>query len=68
MYLALKGSFKSEKGGVCNKKCGLGISPHMKGKESTDKKKDDECSLASAALINKLDGEDVGPCVLSHVY
>lgn len=40
----------------------------MKGKESTDKKKDDECSLAPAALINKLDGKDVGPCVFSHVY
>ncbi len=40
----------------------------MKCKESTDKKKDDECSLAPAALINKLDGKDVGPCVFSHVY
>lgn len=31
----------------------------MIGKESTDKKKDDECSLAPAALIDKLDGKDV---------
>lgn len=33
--------------------------PYMIGKESTDKKKDDECSLAPAALIDKLDGKDV---------
>ncbi len=44
------------------------LTPYMKGKESTDKKKDDECSLAPAALINKRDGKDVGPCVFSHVY
>lgn len=44
------------------------LTHYMKGKESTDKTKDDECSLAPAALINKLDGKDVGPSVFSHVY